>query len=229
MIGALLSALCVAFDQFEAGFVLASAGGEILFANSAAQDMMDRGWPIRARDGVLQGHGREATEALLEALRRAAEFDGASVGGGCLDVRLASPQGAAIAVMKPLPKIKADGAGCCVAVCVNAIGSLDGRAAPPSLSCCYRLTGMETRVLQYVLAGGSVAEAAAAFNVTQNTVKSHLQSIFGKMKSTRQPRLIQLVNDLRPPLRPIAPAVAPPTLANGALPDAGSPLQGRPA
>jgi DNA-binding CsgD family transcriptional regulator len=208
MTGALLGALCAAFDQLEAGFVAVLASGEILFANSSARDMMDRGWPIRMQDGVLQGDGRTATEALSKALRRASEPRSAPFRGGCLDVCLASEQGAAVAALKPLP-LKANG-GCFVAVFVTPIESLDGRAATPCVAECFGLTPTETKILRHLLSGGAVAEAADAFNIAQNTVKSHLQSIFAKMKSPRQPHLIKLVNDLRRPLRPLAPAGAAP-------------------
>jgi DNA-binding CsgD family transcriptional regulator len=202
MTGALLGALCAAFDQLEAGFVAVLASGEILFANSSARDMMDRGWPIRMQDGFLQGDGRRTTEALSKALRRVSEPRGAPFRGGCLDLCLASEQGAAIAALKPLP-LKADG-GCFVAVFVTGIESLDGRAVSPGVAECFGLTPMETKILQHLLAGGGVAEAASAFNIAQNTVKSHLRSIFAKMKLARQPSLIKLVNDVRPPLRPLA-------------------------
>jgi DNA-binding CsgD family transcriptional regulator len=207
MTGALLGALCAAFDQLEAGFVAALASGEILFSNVSARDMMDRGWPIRTQDGFLQGEGRKTTEALLQALGRVSKFGSARWRRGCLDVRLASEQGAAIASLKPLP-LKADG-GCFVAVFVTQIQSLDGRATS-GVADCYGLTPMETRILQHFLGGGALAEAAAVFNVTQNTVKSHLQSIFAKTRSKRQPGLVMRVNELRPPLRPLAPLGAAP-------------------
>ncbi|MGA9265627.1 MAG: LuxR C-terminal-related transcriptional regulator, partial [Rhodomicrobium sp.] len=49
--------------------------------------------------------------------------------------------------------------------------------------------------------GGTVAEAAHALAVSENTVKTHLQNIFAKTRSSRQAQLMKLVNDLRPPLR----------------------------
>lgn len=204
MTGALLGSLCAAFDQFEAGFVAAVASGEILFANSSARDMLDRGWPIRRQDGFLQAEGRKAAEALSKALRRVSGFSVAPLDGGCLDVCLASERGAATAALKPLPL--QESGGCFVAVFVSPIASLDGRAASPGVAACYGLTPMETKVLEHLLAGGAIAEAADAFQVTQHTVKSHLQSIFAKTRATRQPHLIKLANDLRRPLWPLGPA-----------------------
>ena len=49
--------------------------------------------------------------------------------------------------------------------------------------------------------GSSVAETASALAISQNTVKTHLQNIFAKTGSTRQPQLLRLVSELNPPIR----------------------------
>ena len=68
---------------------------------------------------------------------------------------------------------------------------------------CFRLTRAETRTLHHFVEGGTVAEAAHALAVSENTVKTHLQNIFAKTRSSRQAQLMKLVNDLRPPLMQI--------------------------
>ena len=49
----------------------------------------------------------------------------------------------------------------------------------------------------------TVAEAAHALAVSENTVKTDLPNIFAKTRSARQTQLMKVVNDLRSPLRQI--------------------------
>jgi DNA-binding CsgD family transcriptional regulator len=198
MDSAILGALRAAFNEFKAGFVIAREDGGVLFANAAAQEMIDAATPIRLRDGVLRGESEKATEALRKGLRQAAGADPAS--SFCVDVCLrACDEGAAIATLKALRPV--GGGARAVAIVVTRIEALDGCGAHAGVAQCYGLTAAETRTLRHFVGGGGVAEAALAFQVSQNTVKSHLQNIYAKTKVPRQPHLIQLVNRLCPPLK----------------------------
>jgi DNA-binding CsgD family transcriptional regulator len=211
MEGALLDALCGAFDHLAGGFVAASSHGRILFANASAREMMDAGRPIRIQDGFLQGEDRKSTELLLRGLRQAAELGpGSLAAGGCLDICLRDGErGASVATLRPLPRPDpAGGGGSIVAVAVKRIEAFDCGGDLTGVAQCFGLTQAELKTLQHVLRGGDAAGAADAFNVSKNTVKSHLQNIFSKTRSPRQPRLFKLINDLRPPLRSLPPSGA---------------------
>jgi PAS domain len=58
-----LDALWAAFDQLSVAVLILSASGQILFANRAANDMLDAGWPIRLLDGCLQGKDSRVSAA----------------------------------------------------------------------------------------------------------------------------------------------------------------------
>ncbi len=227
----MLGALRAALDEFAAGFVIARADGKVLFANASAQEMMDRAAPIRLHDGFLQGENQKATEALQKGLRQAAGVDPFSLfRGGCVDVCLrASEEGAAIATLKALRPSGRDGGASAVAIVIMRVGALGGGGAYASIAKCYGLTSAETKTLRHFMGGGSgVADAARAFQISQHTVKSHLQNIFAKTKCARQPHLIKLVSALCLPLRPVRGAAAfeaPPVWAEPApSPTAAPPL-----
>ena len=190
----LFEALCAALDQFDAGFVAVSTQGKILHANRTAREMMGEGWPIRSSGGFLQAENQKATEKLLNGLHQAV----------CMDICLAtssSPRGAAIATMRPLINAKVDGSGCTIAVFVTSIKSRDD-CVLSGIAECFALTPAETRTLHHFLKGSTVAEAGRSLAISENTVKTHLQNIFAKTRSSRQQHLIKLVNGLRPLLKP---------------------------
>jgi DNA-binding CsgD family transcriptional regulator len=57
----------------------------------------------------------------------------------------------------------------------------------------FQLTPSEVRVLDAVLKVSGVSEIADALGVSESTVKTHLQNIFGKTGVRRQADLIKLV------------------------------------
>jgi len=198
----LFQALCATLDHFSAGFLVVFPDGKILHANRMAHQMMSEGWPIQSNNGVLQASGKKETALLLKSLRQVAEITEDSPPEDlCLDICLAnaaSPKGVAIATMKLLAGTTFNP----VALFVINIRSRSD-CALSAIAECFGLTRAETRTLHHFVKGGTVAEAAHALAVSENTVKTHLQNIFAKTRSSRQAQLVKLVNDLRPPLRQI--------------------------
>ncbi len=200
----LFQALCATLDHFDAAFVAVFPDGKILHANRMAREMMSGGWPIQASNGYLQASSKKMTALLLKSLQHVIEAAAHSPSEDvCLDICLAdaaSPQGVAIASMKPLLNGTPDKTLRPVALFVTRIrdrGDYDLSA----IAECFGLTPAETRTLHHFVEGGTVAEAGQALAVSENTVKTHLQNIFAKTRSSRQAQLIKLLNDLRPPLR----------------------------
>jgi hypothetical protein len=81
-----LDALWAAFDQLSVPVLILSASGRILFANRAANDMPEAGWPIRLLDRCLQKKDHSVSAALKQAM----------------DLVSSSDQGGAIAELRPL-------------------------------------------------------------------------------------------------------------------------------
>ena len=57
----------------------------------------------------------------------------------------------------------------------------------------YNLTTAEKRVLSAVMDSGGVRSVATALRISEATVKTHLQNIFGKTGARRQIDLVKLV------------------------------------
>lgn len=77
------------------------------------------------------------------------------------------------------------------------------RQARPSelvLQTLYGLTGAETRLALLLGDGNSLAEIAAKLNLSRNTLRSQMQSIFAKTGTSRQGQLIRLLTQLSVPL-----------------------------
>jgi DNA-binding CsgD family transcriptional regulator len=65
----------------------------------------------------------------------------------------------------------------------------------------FGLTQAESRVVQRLLLGMTLVEAAAALGIAESTAKTHLSRIFSKTGVARQPDLVALVHRLLPPVR----------------------------
>jgi DNA-binding CsgD family transcriptional regulator len=63
----------------------------------------------------------------------------------------------------------------------------------------YELTAAETRVLFAIVEIGGVPEVARMLGISQATVKTHLQRIFGKTGTARQADLVKLIAGLAGP------------------------------
>jgi DNA-binding NarL/FixJ family response regulator len=71
----------------------------------------------------------------------------------------------------------------------------DDTAAPAvdAVAQLYKLTMAERRVLSAVVETGGVRSVATALGISEATVKTHLQNIFGKTGARRQIDLVKLV------------------------------------
>ncbi|WP_270938594.1 LuxR C-terminal-related transcriptional regulator, partial [Falsiroseomonas oryzae] len=61
------------------------------------------------------------------------------------------------------------------------------------------LTPSEARLLERLMAGDTLAEAAAALGIAATTAKTHLQHVFAKAGVSRQSELLALAARLAPP------------------------------
>jgi DNA-binding CsgD family transcriptional regulator len=65
----------------------------------------------------------------------------------------------------------------------------------------FSLTPAEARLLQQLVAGASLTEAASALGVTEATARTHRNHIFTKTGVSRRTDLLALVGRLVPPVR----------------------------
>ncbi|VAV93730.1 hypothetical protein MNBD_ALPHA06-1669 [hydrothermal vent metagenome] len=60
----------------------------------------------------------------------------------------------------------------------------------------FNLTGTESAVALLLMAGYSLPDIAGIRNISRNTARNHLQNIFEKTETNRQPELIRRLHDL---------------------------------
>ena len=191
-----------ALDALRGAVVLADARGAILYANRAAEDMLQDGGPLRRVGGALTANTPAAALELREAIALAAR-DEAEIGKAGLAIPLTGPGEPAI-VAHVLPLTGSDLRTRLEPTAVAAVfigAPPNEKDAADTVAAAFALTAAETRVLANLSAGRTLAETAAALGIAATTAKSHLQNIFTKTGVTRQADLMRLSTSLVPPTR----------------------------
>jgi DNA-binding CsgD family transcriptional regulator len=191
-----------ALDALRCAVVLVNEHRTILHTNRAAESMLRGSSAIRNANGMLQTSLTSAAQELRNALALAAGNE-AAIGKAGLAIRLTAPDSDLPPVFAHvLPLTGSDfrtrlqpSAVAAVFVGVSA----DAQDGAAMVTAAFGLTPAETRVLASLLAGQSLAEAAAGLGITRDTAKNHLNRIFRKTGVTRQADLIRLAVGLIPP------------------------------
>jgi DNA-binding CsgD family transcriptional regulator len=193
-----------ALDRLAGGVILVGARRQVVFANRTARSI------LAERDGLSLAPGGASDEKLTAKVHaKTMEIDAAlaaAVASATLEVphfsagiRVSREGREPLALnISPLPDGNTFGAGSDVA---RAIIFLTDTARPASvdrtvLKRLYSLTEAETRVVEGLCEGGTLAEVAGRLGVSDNTVHTQLQSVFRKTGTARQPDLVKLVLSL---------------------------------
>lgn len=163
--------------------------------------MLAKREPIASVGGALSVRDARAGSELANAINLA-RVDETAIGANGIGVALRD-EGAAVAHVLPLAR-----------------GNLRTRLAPeataavfvtrpsdsPAADICaiatnFGLTVAETRILERLAAGATLAEAAEALEISVTTAKTHLAHIFSKTGVSRQVELVALVSRMLPPVR----------------------------
>lgn len=193
-------AFSAVIDSIQAGICIVGDNGSILHANPSARRMMEQQTPIRSEGGHLRSHDRTSTELLVAAidLVRASEADLGATGIG---VPLKGKDGRrAIAHVLPL-----DRGNVRTRLVPQALAAVFIQADEPvafadleTIGRSFGFTPAETRLVETLAAGQTMAEAASALDITAGTAKTHLQNVFAKCNVSRQADLLALVGRLTP-------------------------------
>lgn len=171
-----------------------------MHANRAAEDLLRRCALIVGTGGMLGAVDAVAARELRAAIRLAAS-DETAIGRTGLAIRLTGPETAPVfAHVLPLTGSETRTRLQPTAVAAVFIGSPpEQEDAAEMLATIFDLTPAETRVLAGLVAGLTLAEAAAALGITRETAKSHLDRVFDKTDTRRQSDLVGLALRVRPP------------------------------
>ena len=199
----LAEALGTTLDKFAVGVIIVAADARILHANAAARHMLEARSPVISFGGCLGALDAELTKELRRAIA-AARTDAAHIGGTGIGVPLTDrDMTAAAAHVLPLARRDARerGEAASAAVVFVARANMMLPVDVGTVARIYGLTPAETRVLQHLIAGASLTEAATALGVSETTAKTHRNHIFLKTGVSRRTELFALIGRLVPPIR----------------------------
>jgi DNA-binding CsgD family transcriptional regulator/PAS domain-containing protein len=202
-----------ALDALTVGILLVGEDGAVLHANRAAAHMLDRRTPIAAVQGRLHAVDAQTTDRLRRAIALAA---GDESGIGAAGLGMALPAGAdEVATAHVLPLARGEVRARLLPRASAAVFVAAGLQLPfgrlEAVAEAFGLTPAETRLLDRLIRGDSLADAAAALYVAVATAKTHRSRLLSKTGMRRQTGLISLVHRLVPAVRGFG---APPTAAD---------------
>lgn len=190
--------LKLVLDRLDRAIVVTGPEGEIRFANRAADQLLSRGDGIDATRGRLRGARPRDTDALRLLIDRATRT-GLGNGGAAVDavaIRCKDDSHSLAVVAEPLAPAHSDRLGhdpSPGAVLFIGASAASCRPSVDRLRVVYGFTPAEARVTSLVVDGYDIASAALETGISQNTVKYHLKTVFGKVGVTRQTQLVRRV------------------------------------
>jgi DNA-binding CsgD family transcriptional regulator len=188
-----------------AGVFLVDENARIVFANRSGQIMLEDERILRQQDLVLTAVDPMAGTTLPEIIASAGGGDTA-LGVTGIALPLSAPPEPWLAHILPLTSgIRRDAGITYAAVAAVFVhkASLETPSAMETMSKLYGLTPGELRVLAALSEVGGISEAAEVVGISEATVKTHLQRLFGKTGTNRQAELVKLVATHASPLRQI--------------------------
>ncbi|MBA4217668.1 MAG: helix-turn-helix transcriptional regulator [Proteobacteria bacterium] len=188
--------------------MLTDRHGAVVHANRMGDSLLGQGELLDAAAGVIRARQPGADQELQQALRLSAS-DEAAMGSTGVTIWLSRPQCPPVfAHVLPL-----GGTPLRQELEPQATAALFVSPGPNPQDCVdtfaatHHLTPAEARVVQALVAGHSLTEAAELLRVGRATAKTQLESVFRKAGVTRQADLIRLVTQLAP-VRSVSPQLA---------------------
>ncbi len=190
-------AALAALDRMPIGVALTDAEAKVLATNAAARSM------IEARDGLALTNG-QLSATINGAGSKLRKLIGAVAAGthrGFANLSLPRrgarhPLSVTIAQVgrTGLPGSTAANGGHSTSTVVY-VTDPDRPIEPDqdSLRTTYGLTAAEARLASRIATGESLADVAAALDISYNTARTHLRRIFGKTQTERQGELVSLL------------------------------------
>ena len=187
-----------ALDAFMAGVILVGPSLEILYANTAAKDLLARQGPLSTRSGSLCLQDASASIQLQAAVQRA-EQDEASLGRQGIAIPALSRRGdPAVIHVLPLKTGNTRSNLMRQASAALFISPAQMQRVPiDALAMIYELTPAEARILELLAEGHTSADVGKMLGIKPSTVKTHVLRIFAKTRCNRQIDLSNLVRSFR--------------------------------
>ncbi|MDF2811411.1 MAG: hypothetical protein K0S56_2442 [Microvirga sp.] len=183
-------------DRLSVGIVILDRAGKVVRTSSTADDILIEGSSLRVKGGRLYARCSNEDRALQSAIKAALQ-DGGNPGAS--DVRglsLTKQSGSKNLglIVRPISASSHRGPSAQSAVVVflrdsEAVPAIEGDLVRQL----FDLTPAEAAVARRLTVGLSLDEAANSLEISRNTARAHLRSIFSKSGITRQTELVRLV------------------------------------
>jgi DNA-binding CsgD family transcriptional regulator len=188
-------------DGLSAALFLLDAEGRIRHANASGEAMLRAGGVVEDHHGELAATDVQGGRGLEELIAAATMGDNRTGAGLLLQAREGKQYITHILPLAEGARREAGSGHSAVAAVFMRRAELELPHPVETLAKHYRLTAAEMRVLLAIVEGGGVAEVARTLGVSEATVKTHLQRIFGKTGAARQADLVKLVAGFISPLK----------------------------
>lgn len=198
-------------DELATGVFLTARNGQVVYMNPAAERQIKDGRSIRLVNQRLSPTDASARAAMSEAIDTASGMEAEAdmnartvampdgLGGGYVATLLPVGRGLRHGVVAPFA----------ASVAVFTQDPVDAPLMPgEAFARLHGLTGSELRVLMALSQGLGGMEAADMLGIGEPTVRTHLQRIFSKTRTSKQTDLLRLLHQSTPPIRAGSEALA---------------------
>lgn len=190
--------LTAALDKLERGVIITGPEGQIRFANRAADRLLTAGDGIDATRGRVRATRTRPAEKLRSMIYRTARTGVGKdvVAGDAVSISRSNEANPIAVVAEPLAPGHNESLGQGRrAGTILFVGDSCPSASPSvkRIASIYDLTVAEADIAAHIVMGASVASAAEARGITENTAKTHLKSIYEKIGVNRQSQLVRRV------------------------------------
>lgn len=194
-----------AVEQLAVGTIILDEEGRILKSNPTAATLLDEGDGLSTREGKLHLGTRQSTSELQGIITQVLANQKKAVPSVIEALQVQRPSGAPDLglIVRPVPMNQwSEGTGVpCVAIFISD-PQQQSEASADILMRLFGFTPTEANLALLLANGLTLDEAAQEMNVSRNTVRTHLRSVFGKTGVSRQTMLVRLI------LRSVAPLAA---------------------
>jgi PAS domain-containing protein/DNA-binding CsgD family transcriptional regulator len=189
-------------DALRHPVIIVAADLRVLYANAAAERLLSKAGSMSVKRGILKAQWPLA-EKSLEASVRGGIRDECALGPAGINIPLPGEESPSVAHVLPLARRDQSAriAQDAVAAIFVAEAGQSPEPAFDALMALFGLTSAEARVATQIGSGLNRHQVADTNRVSDGTVKSQLNAVFGKTGTSDQRELSILLRDLAPPIR----------------------------
>jgi DNA-binding CsgD family transcriptional regulator/PAS domain-containing protein len=183
-------------DRLSVGIVMLDASGRIVKCSASAEEALSERDGLQVQAGRLRATSAREDRDLQAAIKAAAQSVATGetpASRGLSLTKLSGNRNLGI-IVQPIPAERRTGLATSATIAVyirdpEANSEVEGELVRQL----FDLTPAEAAVARRLTAGLSLEDAASSLDISRNTARAHLRSIFSKSGITRQTELVRLV------------------------------------